>query len=93
MGVSEEAPRAATLAEPDDDEFEDAVEETSIAAIAAPEGDEVEQMYRRLAADARAWSLDDALRRSADINRTAVEELRAWCGGSGVQPDAPGLWV
>lgn len=58
------------------DLFEDAVDSV----------DEVERVFRKLAADARGWSLDAEVTKNAGIAARDVEELRSWCRESAVLP-------
>lgn len=71
-----------------EDAAEDSADEQDLFEDAVDFGsDGIEQVFRKMAADARSWSLDGELRTSEAISAADVAALRSWCREEGVLPD------
>ncbi|XP_034230578.1 alpha-tocopherol transfer protein-like isoform X3 [Thrips palmi] len=67
---------------------EESAEEQDLFEDAVDSGtDGIEQVFRKMAAEARAWSLDGELARNKDITAADVRGLRSWCRENKVLPD------
>ncbi|XP_026279263.1 alpha-tocopherol transfer protein-like isoform X2 [Frankliniella occidentalis] len=81
MGGSRDAVDVQEVDDPEQDQFEDAVDTSGSGT------DAIGCAFRDMAEAARSWTLDGALRDNAEIERSQVNALRSWCQESEILPD------